>query len=385
MAGPCNDNPKVNCGQGIPGKDGTAGTQMAIRSTAEPVGVNCPYGGWKVEVGPDPGNTGSPITVLQTFYVCDGIPGASRAIRVTAEAPGAHCAAGGYKVETGDDTDSDGIPDANVVTSYTCNGTNGTPGVSPTLIAGIMTTLGYGAIPTAVVTPMGGNVYRIDLGIPAGQPGAAGGSVSSAITMDIAPPECLEDAIADPASFNDWMAAIGNALCGTVTSPGTFKATKTYDQPIEMGAVAVTLYRTILYEDDNTPGNHDNGNNFFNNIFVAPAGGITKTFVQENFKLKKATSSGWAAGAGGDLHIELVKDDGAITVLATSALINYNTVDALGNDITSISGFSVPALTSGIITLAAGDKVYARAKCSNGTGVTFQYVDILIGSRLSNY
>jgi len=68
--------------QGIQGIQGTNGTNGAngitalVKTTAEPAGVNCTYGGTKVETGLDANNNGlldvGEINAMQTTYVCNG-------------------------------------------------------------------------------------------------------------------------------------------------------------------------------------------------------------------------------------------------------------------------------------------------------------------------
>ena len=62
--------------QGLPGTNGTNGITALVKTTVEPAGVNCTYGGTKVETGLDANNNGildvGEINGTQTTYVCNG-------------------------------------------------------------------------------------------------------------------------------------------------------------------------------------------------------------------------------------------------------------------------------------------------------------------------
>jgi hypothetical protein len=72
----------ANGTNGTNGKDGTNGTNgtngktALTKTTKEPAGANCTYGGTKFETGIDANNNGildnSEVTTTQTKYVCDG-------------------------------------------------------------------------------------------------------------------------------------------------------------------------------------------------------------------------------------------------------------------------------------------------------------------------
>jgi len=61
---------------GTNGKDGANGKTALTKTTKEPAGANCTYGGTKFETGIDANNNGildaSEVTTTQTKYVCDG-------------------------------------------------------------------------------------------------------------------------------------------------------------------------------------------------------------------------------------------------------------------------------------------------------------------------
>ena len=62
--------------QGVAGPAGTNGLNALVKTTAEPVGANCTYGGTKVETGLDANSNGildaAEINGAQTTYVCNG-------------------------------------------------------------------------------------------------------------------------------------------------------------------------------------------------------------------------------------------------------------------------------------------------------------------------
>jgi len=66
----------TNGTNGTNGKDGANGKTALTRTTKEPAGANCTYGGTKFETGIDANNNGildnSEVTTTQTKYVCDG-------------------------------------------------------------------------------------------------------------------------------------------------------------------------------------------------------------------------------------------------------------------------------------------------------------------------
>jgi hypothetical protein len=66
----------ANGTNGANGKDGANGKTALTRTTKEPAGANCTYGGTKFETGIDANNNGvlddNEVTITQTKYVCDG-------------------------------------------------------------------------------------------------------------------------------------------------------------------------------------------------------------------------------------------------------------------------------------------------------------------------
>jgi OmcA/MtrC family decaheme c-type cytochrome len=146
-------------GQGGPaGDSGTSGVPTLVKSTAEPAGDNCANGGTKVEVGPDTNLNGvldeSEVIASATSYVCNGA-GTSSLVRTSAEPAGTNCEWGGVKIETGLDANGDGVLDDTEVnasaTTYACN-TSPSGNVVPT--RGIQVVIGDGDVSTSATEPI---------------------------------------------------------------------------------------------------------------------------------------------------------------------------------------------------------------------------------------
>lgn len=84
--GCCDDNntlgvPKGNDGeQGEPGTSGTNGApgeSVAYTLTTIDPGVDCPNGGYQIELGPDANGDGVPDTIQDTLIICNGEDGTS--------------------------------------------------------------------------------------------------------------------------------------------------------------------------------------------------------------------------------------------------------------------------------------------------------------------
>ncbi len=117
----------VSC-TGEDGAIGPSGFNSLIQTVIEPVGVNCEYGGLKVESGIDIDGDGilEPKEILKTDYVCS-IAGNNSLVNTEDEPAGANCVNGGIKIETGIDIDGDGTLDdeETQVTRFLCNGIDG--------------------------------------------------------------------------------------------------------------------------------------------------------------------------------------------------------------------------------------------------------------------
>lgn len=123
-----------NGADGATGAAGANGKNSLIASLSEAPGVNCEWGGFKVQTGLDDDTDGilDAGEIDETFYVCNGADGYTALIDQTAEAPGVNCANGGTKVTAGVDTDRDGILDAGEIdhTFYVCTGATGPTGAT---------------------------------------------------------------------------------------------------------------------------------------------------------------------------------------------------------------------------------------------------------------
>jgi len=152
--------------------------QTLLNAMDEPPGMNCEFGGVKIETGLDTNLNGvlDPDEVLSTFYVCDGAPGdegpegpegeegLEALIKTTTEPPGPNCEFGGQKIEIGLDLNRNGVLDPNEVEDifYLCNGAPGEDGENtkscslapvnsisgPSTLAGLLI---YMLIPVAIV------------------------------------------------------------------------------------------------------------------------------------------------------------------------------------------------------------------------------------------
>jgi hypothetical protein len=113
------------------GPVGPVGLKSLTNVLNEPGGVNCQYGGLKIEVGVDENKNDllESSEVNNTNYVCNGQPGTKSLMTVTAENPGTNCTSGGYKLESGSDVNNNNVLDASEIGSakYICNG-NGSDG-----------------------------------------------------------------------------------------------------------------------------------------------------------------------------------------------------------------------------------------------------------------
>jgi len=73
----CDGAPGTNGTDGTNGTNGTDGLNALIDMNPEPVGVNCPNGGLRIDVGIDSNGNGSldPAEITQTGFVCSGTDG----------------------------------------------------------------------------------------------------------------------------------------------------------------------------------------------------------------------------------------------------------------------------------------------------------------------
>jgi len=130
---------------GDPGPAGATGPNALTETSPEPAGANCANGGIKVEVGLDVNNNGvldsNEVNAAGTTYVCNG-DGTNSLVKTSPEPIGANCPFGGTRIETGLDTNNNGVLDTTEVnasaTSYVCNfGPNGTISPSTGLVVAV--------------------------------------------------------------------------------------------------------------------------------------------------------------------------------------------------------------------------------------------------------
>jgi OmcA/MtrC family decaheme c-type cytochrome len=156
---------------GDQGARGDAGSNALVRSSVEPAGANCKYGGTKVEVGLDVNRNGSldpsEIGATGTSYVCNGA-GTTSLVKTLTEAPGANCSFGGIKVAVGLDTNNNNVLDPSevddAISSYVCTfGPSGA--ISPS--AGINVTVRPNGVSTVAGAPITVRfVMKDDRGFP---------------------------------------------------------------------------------------------------------------------------------------------------------------------------------------------------------------------------
>jgi len=112
---------------GPPGDPGTPGVDTLAATSDEPAGANCPFGGIKIEVGPDSNGNGvldpDEVAAANTAYVCNG-EGTNALVRTVPEDVGANCPFGGTRIESGLDINNNDILDDDEVnataTSFVC-------------------------------------------------------------------------------------------------------------------------------------------------------------------------------------------------------------------------------------------------------------------------
>jgi OmcA/MtrC family decaheme c-type cytochrome len=141
---------------GPPGGSGGSGDAALANTSPEPAGANCPDGGIKLDVGLDANGNGvlDASEITTTSYVCNG-SGKNSRVRTSAEPAGANCPFGGTKIETGLDADNDGVLDDSEVdaaaTSYVCDvAPSGT--ISPS--TGIVVAIKSGGVSTSTTAPI---------------------------------------------------------------------------------------------------------------------------------------------------------------------------------------------------------------------------------------
>lgn len=109
--------------------NGLTGNNSLVTLLVEPAGPNCSTGGYKLNTGIDlnKNNKLDLAEITNSQYICNGLTGSNSLISVIAEPAGVNCATGGYKLSSGTDADRNGTLQGSEVenTQYVCNGANG--------------------------------------------------------------------------------------------------------------------------------------------------------------------------------------------------------------------------------------------------------------------
>jgi hypothetical protein len=146
-----------------PGNPGSGNSSVLLNTSTEPAGINCAFGGFKIEFGFDSNSNlvleNSEVNPSLTKYVCNGGPGAqgpagingtngqNSLVKTTPESAGANCATGGVILEYGLDANGNGVLDVSEIdatlTQYVCNGSAGPQGpIGATGLTGAQGTAG---------------------------------------------------------------------------------------------------------------------------------------------------------------------------------------------------------------------------------------------------
>jgi hypothetical protein len=103
------------------------GGNSILRLDPEPAGENCPSGGYKVMSGIDANNNSTleDYEIQHTNFVCNGN---NSLVDISPEMPGVNCASGGFKLMSGIDINNNGVLDESEIQNieYICNGNDGT-------------------------------------------------------------------------------------------------------------------------------------------------------------------------------------------------------------------------------------------------------------------
>lgn len=95
-----------------------------IRTAVEPAGANCATGGTRIQAGMDDDGNGAlaDAEVDTTAYVCNAAPAGNGLVRTIAEPAGVNCALGGWRVQAGVDDNGNGVLEGTEVdsTAYAC-------------------------------------------------------------------------------------------------------------------------------------------------------------------------------------------------------------------------------------------------------------------------
>jgi hypothetical protein len=112
--------------EGSEGQTGPSGMNTLLKTSSEAVGINCSFGGLKIDSGPDVnGNeTLDDGEIQATSFLCNAN---HSLIKTTPEPVGMNCLNGGIKIEAGTDIDNDSILESGEITAtnFLCNGNIG--------------------------------------------------------------------------------------------------------------------------------------------------------------------------------------------------------------------------------------------------------------------
>ena len=115
--------------EGDQGKEGNPGINSLTNLSAEPPGLNCGNGGVRIDIGLDTNSNGVLDTdeSLTTNYICDGLDGLVSLTDVIVEPIGSNCPSGGFRINSGLDVNSNGSLEENEISAnaFLCNGLNG--------------------------------------------------------------------------------------------------------------------------------------------------------------------------------------------------------------------------------------------------------------------
>lgn len=153
--------------QGPPGAAGPSGNNgdpgaagaPALTKVSDAPADKCPDGGKMIEVGNDKNGNGTldadEINASSTSYICNGGSGKPSLVRTSIEPAGANCAYGGVKIETGLDANGDGkLDDSEVSASATTYACNVSPGGSVSPSEGLVIAVKKDGVSTATTGPI---------------------------------------------------------------------------------------------------------------------------------------------------------------------------------------------------------------------------------------
>lgn len=349
--GSANTNCNCNCPPNDPGPPGNNWAQIV---TTEAPGPRCPYGGIKIQSGPDINNDGVPENIVFTNYLCNGAPGKSFGVRVSVEAPGVNCPNGGFKIEVGEDSNNNGIPDTNITTSYVCNGAAGIPGSTPSFVTGTVTTLAPGSPATASVRTVATNTYAIDIGVPQGSAGAAGSTLATGVSVNgVTVPTCLVGPLGSITDLAGYIQVILDNICNLQSTnmpqgnPGQFAARIDSDfsfvSPALTGLDTDGIGLNVPILNDSTNGCFDNGNNYNGARYIVPTGGFTGKFAVQDFIVEETS---------GNIRAFCYKIVRYNSLGVFTSVLEYGSV-TIGAGLTKL----VPGLTTAATVFSAGEQI----------------------------